>query len=131
MEQRLRTLVRTRAGNSCEYCRLPQPATPLISFHIEHIVPKQHGGSADVDGLALAWDRCNEYKGPHLTSIDPETQTVVALFNPRADVWSDHFVVRGGHLIGLAPTGRATVRLLNMNAPRRVELRKEWWRDVH
>jgi hypothetical protein len=29
-------------------------------------------------------------------------------------------------IIGLTPTGRATTRLLNMNAPQRVELRREW-----
>jgi len=52
------------------------------------------------------------------------------LFNPRSDQWSDHFVIQGGHIIGLTPTGRATVRLLNMNAPRRVELRGEWMAEV-
>ena len=114
-----------RAGNACEYCRMPQAATPLIPFHVEHIVSKQHGGADDASGLALACDRCNAYKGPNLTSIDPGTRTLVALFHPRRDVWSSHFVVRGGEILGLTATGRATVRLLNMNAPRRVELRAE------
>jgi hypothetical protein len=89
-----------------------------------------HGGTGDPGGLALACDRCNAYKGPNLTSIDPGTRTVVALFNPRADVWSDHFVIRGGHIVGLTSTGCATVRLLNMNANRRVELRTEWMAEV-
>ena len=44
MEPGLKELVRRRAGNACEYCRIPQDATPLISFHIEHIVSRQHGG---------------------------------------------------------------------------------------
>jgi HNH endonuclease len=125
MDQGLRESVRKRAGNACEYCRMTQDATPLIAFHVEHIVSRQHGGSDDPAGLALACDRCNAYKGPNLTSIDPETGTLVALFNPRADLWSDHFVIRDGHIVGLTPRGRATVRLLNMNAPRRVELRRE------
>ena len=30
-------------------------------------------------------------------------------------------------ITGLTPTGRATVRLWNMNAPRRVQLREEWY----
>ena len=102
-----------------------QDATPLIAFHVEHIVSRQHGGSDDPAGLALACDRCNAYKGPNLTSIDPETRTLVALFNPRADLWSDHFAIRDRQIVGLTPGGRATVRLLNMNAPRRVELRRE------
>jgi hypothetical protein len=90
--------------------------------------------TGDLSGLALACDRCNAHKGPNLTSIDLDTRTVAALFNPRGDAWSDHFVVRGGHILGLTPTGRATVRLLTMNAPRRVELRDnvygaEWLRQ--
>jgi len=109
---------------------MPQEATPLIPFHVEHIVSRQHGGSDDPGGLALACDRCNAYKGPNLTSIDPDTGIVTALFNPRREVWSDHFVVQGGHILGLTPTGRATVRLLNMNAPRRVELRQVCQRDT-
>lgn len=112
---------------------MPQAATPLIPFHFEHIVSKQHGGTDDPSGLALACDRWhggNAYKGPNLTSIDPDTRAVAALFDPRRDVWSDHFVVRGGQILGLTPTGRATVRLLNMNASRRVELRVECQKDA-
>lgn len=123
MDQQTRDLVRGRASDRCEYCLLKQSATPLIPFHLEHIVAKQHGGTDDPSGLALACDRCNAYKGPNLTSIDPDTQEIVPLFNPRADIWEDHFELRGGHVYGKTPAGRATVRLLNMNAPRRVELR--------
>ena len=129
MDPSLREVVRRRAGDACEYCRMPQAATPLIPFHVEHIVSRQHGGTDDPRGLALACDRCNAYKGPNLTSIDPDTRTVVALFSPRRDVWTDHFVVREGEILGLTPAGRATVRLLNMNSPRRVELRNEWQRS--
>lgn len=127
MEPSLRDLVRRRAAYACEYCSLPQAATPLVSFHIDHIVPRQHGGSEAADTLALACDRCNAYKGPNLTSIDPATHAAVALFNPRQDIWSDHFALHEGCISGLTPKGRATVRLLNMNAPRRVELRLAWF----
>ena len=123
MDQRTRDLVRRRAGNACEYCRLPQSATPLIPFHMEHVVAKQHGGSADPEGLALACDRCNAYKGPNLTSIDPDTEEIVRLFHPRVDRWEDHFELQEGQVCGKTPVGRATARLLNMNAPRRVQLR--------
>ena len=107
---------------------MPQEATHLIPFHVEHLVSKQHGGTDDPGGLALACDRCNAYKGANLASIDPDTRTVAILFNPRGDAWNDHFVLRGGHILGLTPAGRATVRLLNRNAQRRVELRQEWLR---
>src|SRR5580704_7528229 len=123
MDPSIRDLVRRRAAYACEYCHIPQQATPLIPFHVEHIVSKQHGGSDDPEGLALACDRCNAYKGPNLSSIDPDTGAVTRLFNPREDRWSDHFVSREGYISGVTPTGRAAVRLLNMNAPRRVQLR--------
>jgi 5-methylcytosine-specific restriction endonuclease McrA len=124
LDQRVRELVRDRARSACEYCRIPQSATLLIPFHVEHIVPKQHGGSDEPEGLALACDRCNLHKGPNLSSIDPDSGAVTRLFDPREDRWSDHFVLREGYISGVTPTGRATVRLLNMNAPRRVQLRQ-------
>lgn len=84
---------------------------------------KQHRGSGDPAGLALACDRCNAYKGPNLTSIDPEAETLVPLFHPRLDRLEDHFEVSAGQVFAKTPVGRATVRLLQRNAPRRVELR--------
>jgi hypothetical protein len=45
--------VRRRAGNRCEYCRFPQAAFRR-GFHTEHIVARQHGGSASLDNLAFA-----------------------------------------------------------------------------
>ena len=130
MDPTVREFVRRRASNACEYCRIPQQATPVIPFHVEHIVSRQHGGTDEPGCLALACDRCNAYKGPNLTSIDPDTGELVALFNARQDVWRDHFVLREGQIVGLTPTGRATVRLLNMNATRRVELRLEWLKEA-
>lgn len=126
MDAKTRELVRQRAADTCEYCRIPQAATPLISFHIEHTIARQHGGIDDPDMLALACDRCNAYKGPNLSSIDPDSGAVVELFIPREHEWNEHFQQRGGTIIGITPSGRATVRLLNMNAARRVQLRAEW-----
>ena len=105
MEPGLKGLVRRRAGNACEYCRLPQDATPLIFFHIEHIVSRRHGGSNDPGTLALACDRCSAYKGPNLTSIDPDSNAIVPLFNPRHDIWGDHFAIRGGRINRLDTEG--------------------------
>ena len=98
MDQQTRELVRARAGNACEYCRLPHLATPLILFHVEHIVPRKPSGSDDPGCLALACDLCNAYKGPNLSSLDPDTGALVSLFHPRQDRWGDHFVLRDGVL---------------------------------
>ncbi|MGH8524445.1 MAG: HNH endonuclease, partial [Gammaproteobacteria bacterium] len=58
-----RNLVRQRASERCEYCRLPENVVQ-IPFHVEHVIAKQHGGSDDPANLCLACDRCNLYKGP-------------------------------------------------------------------
>jgi len=125
MERATRRFVRDRAGLRCEYCGLPQEALPLVSFHVEHVTAKQHGGSDDADNLALACHHCNLHKGPNLTGIDPETGAIVRLFHPRLDVWADHFRFQGAILEGQSPTGRATVRTLAMNAPAAVEARSD------
>lgn len=126
MDEATRQFVRRRAGDRCEYCRIPQEATPFIAFHMEHIRARQHRGDDSRRNLALACDRCNAFKGPNLASIDPDTDETVPLFNPRRDDWSQHFLVEEGEVLGLTSTGRATVQLLQMNALRRVQLREEW-----
>ena len=125
MDAALRELVRRRAGQRCEYCRLPQAQAPIVRFHVEHVVPRQHGGSDESSNLALACPRCNSFKGPNLTAIDPESGQVVPLFHPRTDSWEDHFDWHGVILIGRTPNARATVRLLNMNAEERIQVRRE------
>ena len=125
MDARVKSAVRDRAAHECEYCALPQHLVPLASFHIDHIVPKMHGGTDEPENLALACYHCNLHKGPNLTGIDPETNRIIPLFHPRHESWSDHFSFQGVYLIGLTPTGRATVRVLNMNSPGRLELREE------
>ena len=42
-----RRLVRQRADNRCEYCKCHQDLLLLITFHVEHIIEKQHGGIDD------------------------------------------------------------------------------------
>lgn len=122
MNEQLREEVRTRAAYRCEYCLIPESALH-IAFHIEHIRARQHGGSDDLDNLALACDRCNLHKGPNLSSIDPESDLVVELYHPRRDAWDSHFQLCNADIAGRTPTGRATVRLLQMNATRRLRLR--------
>ena len=64
-------------------------------------------------------------KSNHVEANDPETDETVPLFNPRMDSWSQHFVWSADKLqiIGLTPTGRATVKLLDMNRDRIIRLR--------
>jgi hypothetical protein len=90
MSATLERLVWKRAGGRCEYCVLPQKFHPQ-PFHIDHIRAKQHGGKGAAINLCLACAWCNAHKGPNLSSVDPETDTVVVLFNPRVNRWKDHF----------------------------------------
>ena len=120
---KIRAEVRSRANNACEYCHLHQDDSPLASLHIEHITPKMHGGSDDLDNLALACIDCNLHKGPNLTGIDPVTRKVTALFHPRRQEWDDHFAWRGIHLVGKSATGRTTIRVLDMNSEDQLSLR--------
>ena len=125
MDQTIGNLVRDRAGDRCEYCQLRQIDEPFLRFHVEHIIPRQHGGGDDTSNLALACGHCNLHKGPNLAGIDPETDAIVALFNPRREIWDHHFEVRGMYIAGRTVTGRATARVLDMNASVRLELRAE------
>jgi len=118
-----RILVRWRASNRCEYCRIHQDNERLFTFHIEHIIPKQHRGADDASNLALACVHCNSHKGTNLSAIDPETAQVVSVFNPRQDVWAEHFTMTGAAIAGLTSVGRATVVLLQMNEASRLKLR--------
>lgn len=68
------------------------------------------------DGLS------NLTKGPNLsTKVKGKT---IELFHPRRHEWNDHFAFSGPEIVGVTPTGQATVQLLNMNAPRRIAIRR-------
>lgn len=108
--------VRARADNRCEYCRLPQAGSRL-TFWIDHIVARQHAGSDDLENLALACGVCNRRKGPNLGGVDPVTRQRAWLFNPRTDVWQQHFEWREVRIAGTTSVGRATVAVLAMNHP--------------
>ncbi len=123
MDAATRELVRHRAGNRCEYCGVTARLWARLRFHVEHIVARQHGGGDSPENLALACHLCNAHKGPNLSGIDPTTGRVVTLFHPRHEQWVVHFTRFGGKIIGQTETGRATVAVLDMNHPARVEAR--------
>lgn len=119
----LRNRVRHRAGKRCEYCGLQQDTHPFVLFQVEHIVARQHGGATSDENLAWACAHCNLRKGPNLSGIDPISDRLTPLYNPRRQRWSDHFEFAGPLIVGRTDVGRTTVRVLAMNAPRRVEMR--------
>jgi hypothetical protein len=119
----MRRAVRERAGNRCEYCQLPE-GNSLRPYEAEHIIAEQHGGTTELHNLAWACFICNKRKGPNIGSLDPETDELVRLYDPRREAWDDHFEIVDGEILGTTAEGRATVRLLRFNTPQAVELRR-------
>ena len=122
MDAELEAFVRDRAKERCEYCHFPEIYAEL-PFQIDHIVARQHGGTTELENLALACCFCNRYKGPNLSGIDPLTGKVIPLFNPRTQRWGQHFQWDGATLTSRTPTGRATIRTLKLNRPDAVAVR--------
>jgi 5-methylcytosine-specific restriction endonuclease McrA len=71
-----------RARFRCEYCRISIGINNASSFEREHVTPVSFGGSDDFDNLAVACAECNRAKSSHLTFEDPDTFSIVPLFNP-------------------------------------------------
>lgn len=118
----VRRFVIERAGNRCEYCRIPQIVSNF-EFHIEHIIGLQHGGTSYLDNLAWCCSFCNWKKGPNLgTLLKPEGE-IIPLFNPRHQNWFDHFEVDNGRVVPKTQIGKATSKLLEFNLRERVEIR--------
>lgn len=120
--------VREAAQNRCGYCLSPQHLV-MARLEIEHMVPLSKNGSNDESNLWLACPICNGHKSDKVTAIDPETQEFVSLFNPRSQVWTEHFRwTEGGLKIeGLTPIGRATVVALRLvDDPEAVLVRSFW-----
>ena len=90
MDAATRNLVRVRASNRCEYCGLRQEQSPLASLHVEHVVPKKHGGSDDPDNLALACIDCNKKKDNLLL----EQAGMVLRHAPHKPSWSPRMVLQ-------------------------------------
>jgi hypothetical protein len=121
----LQRRVRDRADHRCEYCRLCQ-ARQQGTFHVDHVWPSSASGATTLDNLALACVSCSLRKGARTAVPDPETGELVPLFNPRVDVWTDHFEFSESYLLmGRTTVGRATVAALRLNHALAVEIRAE------
>ncbi len=119
----IRQLVSQRTAGICEYCLIHQDFS-MYSHEIDHVVAIKHGGQSIEDNLVVACLPCNRHKGSDLTSIDPTTGLITPLFNPRIQVWSDHFELENACILGLTAIGRTTVFLLRMNEAARIQLRQ-------
>lgn len=122
---RQRRIISERAQGCCEYC-LSQVDFATQSFSVEHIIPVVWGGTNVLENLALACQGCNSHKHAKRENIDPIGDAIVSLYHPRQQMWDDHFQWSEDFtlIIGITPTGRATVEALKMNRPGVVNLRR-------
>ena len=118
-----KALVYDRAGDKCEYCLLAS-----VLLHPDHIVPwsaweGDPSAYNDPDNLASACYQCNSIKQDHRDGVDPASGESTPLFNPRSDLWADHFMWTEDFLeiVPLTARGRATVARLKLN--------RQWYKD--
>lgn len=115
----LRKLVVNRASKRCEYCLIHQDFS-IYTHEVDHIIAVKHGGETTADNLALSCLPCNRHKGSDFATIDQLTKEIVPLFNPRRQVWDEHFYIENARIEGKTQIGQATARLLQLNIPNRV-----------
>lgn len=120
----LRQLVRTRAKRVCEYCLIHEDDT-YFGCQVDHIISEKHGGATEEHNLAYACSYCNRNKGSDIGSIVWQTEQFCRFFNPRLDLWTNHFRLDGVRIITLTTIGKATARILDFNHPDRLIERQE------
>ena len=80
-----------------------------------------------MENLALICPHCNGHKWAHTEGIDPNTHEAAALFNPRRQVWSEHFQWSKQENViieGKTTCGRATIARLQINHPDMIAVRR-------
>jgi hypothetical protein len=123
VSERLRKLVIARARDACEYC-LIAIADTYFGGEIEHIISVKHDGETAAENLAYACQPCNRAKGSDLGSISRSSRQLTRFFNPRTDVWREHFTLQDGMIVPLTEIGEVTARIFDFNHPERVAERQ-------
>lgn len=114
-----------KAGGICEYCRSRKDFSP-DPFAVEHIYPCVRGGTDALDNLALSCHGCNGHKYAKSEALDPVNGERIPLFHPRRQQWREQFEWTADFtlVVGITPTGRATVEPLQINRPGVINLRR-------
>ena len=121
--ERLRKAVAKRANHRCEYCKIPQLPVQL-KHEPDHILPRKHDGNNTLENLAFACFNCNRHKGTDIGSFDDLTGTLTAFFNPRTQIWAEHFLFQDAEIIPLTAEARVTTKILKLNEAERIEQRQ-------
>ena len=123
----LKNKIRRAAQNRCAYCLTPQEIVSM-PLEIEHLQPTAEGGTDEEENLWLACRNCNGFKHAKTLAVDPQTNVETAIFNPRKQIWNEHFEFSEDEteIVGKTVCGRATVIALRLNFEQAVSARKIW-----
>lgn len=119
ISQETRHRVAERAHFSCEYC-LVHDDDSYLSFQIDHIISIKHGGGDHLDNLAYSCVSCNRAKGSDIGSVLLPDREFIRLFNPRTDIWENHFKILVTEIIPLSTIGKVTIKILDLNNDLRI-----------
>lgn len=119
----LRRLVQSRSGGICEYCLIHESDT-YLGCQVDHIISEKHGGPTTEENLAYACVFCNRNKGSDVGSVT-ESNEFLGFYNPRKDIWPEHFQVNGPVIESKTPAGEITSRILSFNSIERLLEREE------
>jgi hypothetical protein len=86
-------------------------------FHVDHILARQHGGETHLSNLALACMHCNGARAQTSLAAIQKPPKSSLLFDPRRDIWADHFEWYGPDPNGRTSIGRVTIQVLAINEP--------------
>ena len=115
ISDKLREQVENKANNLSEYCLIPIEET-YFGGEIDHIISLKHNGETTLENLALACQPCNRNKGSDLGS-NSQTNILTRFYNPRIDVWSEHFQINeNAEIIPSTEIGEVTITILKFNA---------------
>lgn len=115
----IRLILAKRAGYCCEYCKIPMSAS-FYSFQADHIISWKHGGITELINLAWACFPCNNIKGTDIGTMLLPDRTFVRLFNPREELWDEHFEMEQGVIYAKTKIGEATIKVLKLNEVDRI-----------
>ena len=114
----LRRTVRTLYAFSCGYCGVSETEVGAY-LTIDHFVPRDAGGSDDVENLVYACPACNMHKS---ATWNPQSPPV--LHPLRTDMTVHIRPLPGGLLQGVTTEGIRHIETLHLNRPPMVERRK-------
>ena len=115
----IKKLVAERAEFRCEYCLMTEEDS-FFSFQIDHIISLKHNGKTELNNLAYSYFPCNARKGSNISTLFLPDQELYPLFNPRTELWKDHFEFDKGWMVGKSKIGLATIQVLGLNSKERL-----------